>query len=454
MIEHGAPIPGPSRIRALLRFPAAVADPLALGEEMVARWGRVSRFSALGESLVLLQDPELIHTLMHRHDADLVKDDVTLKLRRALGDGLLTAEGEKWRQHRRLIAPSLTPRHLDAYGDIMVERARALAAALPLGRRADLSQDLMGLTLDIVCRCLFGGDGAEAAAPIGAAMDGMQRRFWLEQHTWRRLLPEPALAVLREKDRHHVERLDRLLLALIAAHRERGDDGAPDLLGRLLAARDEDGAGFTDAELRDEAVTLFAAGAETTALALGYTLMLLGRHPAARDRLEAELDQALCGRAARMADLPQLPFLKAVIQESMRLYPPAWAIGRRLLRDLHLGPWQLRKGDTVLIMPWVLHHDPRSFPDPLAFQPQRWMDGLEKRLPRYAFMPFGAGARVCVGNHFAMLELSLVLATLLQSLRFAPEPDLVLNLQPSVTLRPGGPLPMKLSLRPVDSVSP
>jgi cytochrome P450 len=194
-------------------------------------------------------------------------------------------------------------------------------------------------------------------------------------------------------------------------------------------------------------VTLFAAGAETTALGLTYSLVLLGQNPAARARLEAELDATLGGRAPTMSDLRQMPYLDAVVSESLRIYTPAWGVGRRAIRDFVLGPWQVRRDDTLLIMPWALHRDARHFPDPESFKPERWLGGLDKRLPRYAYMPFGAGPRVCVGSHFARMELMLVLSVLLQRYRFDVGPDLVLELEPSVTLRPTGPVPFYISPR-------
>ena len=443
-----APIPGPHLLWVLAHFEAVVRDPREMSDRMGARYGPVSRVPLGPHQLVLLNDPVLIAELVHRHDDDVVKDDVTRKLSRVLGDGLLTSSNPKWRAHRRLIAPSFTPRQLGGYGQVMVSHAQDLADRMPRGDVPDLRDTLMAFTLEVVCACLFGGETEGASAAIGEALNALLDRFTDEQHTWRRMLPEWALERGRRDYEGHVEALDGLLMTLIAQHKQRDDPAAADLLlGRLLAARDEAGRGFTDLELRDEAVTLFAAGAETTALALTYTLVLLAQNPAARDRLEAELTQVLGDRDPTMADLRALPFLDAVVNESLRLYPPAWGIGRRALRDFTLGPWQIRANDTLLVLPWTLQRDPTWFDAPTAFQPERWLDGLDKRLPRYAYMPFGAGPRVCVGNHFARMEVALVIAVLVRRLRFDVPADLDLQLEPSVTLRPTGPVPMRVTTR-------
>ena len=444
-----AAIPGPHLLRVLARFEELVKDPRRMADQMDARYGPVARIPLGPHQVVLLNDPALTAELVHRHDDDVVKDDITRKLSRVLGDGLLTSSNPKWRAHRRLIAPSFTPRQLGGYAEVMVAHAHALADRLPHGRVPDLRDALMELTLEVVCACLFGGATDGASKVIGAALNGLLDRFSDEQHTWRRILPEWALELGRRSYESHIEALDGLLMNLITAHKQRDDPAAADLLlGRLLAARDEAGRGFTDQELRDEAVTLFAAGAETTALALTYTLVLLGESPAARDRLEAELAEVLGDRDPTMADLKALPYLDAVVSESLRLYPPAWGIGRRAVRDFTLGPWQIRTDDTLLILPWTLHRDPTWYDAPTRFSPERWLDGLDKRLPRYAYMPFGAGPRVCVGNHFARMEVALVLAVLLRRLRFDVPDDLTLTLEPSVTLRPTGPVPMRVSPRP------
>lgn len=447
MGQPAAPIPGLSTAEVALHFLREVADPRAAGERLRRRFGPVAQLPAPGTRLVFLLDPELIHELLHRHHTELVKDDITLKLRRALGDGLLTAHEDKWRPHRKLVAPSFTPRQLQTYADEMAQRAERLADRLEPGLHDNVHGELLTYALEVVSACLFGADAAASATEIGAALGGLMDRFNLETRTWRRLVPERLLALGDDAYQPHVDALDRVIRGYIEAHRARPHGRDDLLIARLLAARDEEGAGLTEDELRDEAVTLFAAGAETTALALTFTLLLLAQNPAVRSSLERELDHVLGDRQPTPADLPRLPLLERVVTESMRVLPPAWGMGRRVLTDLQLGPWQLHEGDTVLILMWLLHRDPLHFPDPERFVPDRWADGLVRRLPRYAYMPFGAGPRVCVGNHFALLEIKLALAVLLRRVRFHEAPGFSLELDTSVTLRPTGPVPMRVERR-------
>ena len=265
--------------------------------------------------------------------------------------------------------------------------------------------------------------------------------------SWRRLLPAFLLRESIERIDDARDELDEILYAIIRERRAQGSEG-DDLLGRLLEATDEEGAQMTDQQLRDEVATLFLAGHETTALALSYALLFLARHPPARARLREEVDEVLGGRPATMADVPALRFTDAVIRESMRLYPPVYAIGREALEDCVIAGWVVPRGAQVLMPQWTVHRDPRWFSDPEAFLPERWLDGLADRLPRFAYFPFGGGARVCVGNHFATLEAILVLATLMQHLDVRADPGFRLTLSPSVTLRPRRGVQLDLRRRP------
>lgn len=452
MIRNGTPgvgaeIPGLGRAEVALRFLRDVADPREAAARMNARYGPVSQMPLPGTRLVFFQDPALLHRLFHEHHSRLEKDDITLKLRRVLGDGLLTAPDAQWRPHRKLVAPSFGPRQLRTYADQMTRSAVALCGRLEGGLVEDVHGELLKTTIEVVGTCLFGAHAAASSHEIGVALAGVMDRFTLETRTWRRLLPERMLAWSDSRNHHHVDTLDRLLRGYIASHQAHPEGQEDLLIARLLAARDEDGLGLTDAELRNEALTLFAAGAETTALALTYTLLLLADHPAVRAAVEAEIDAVLHGNLPTLDSLSQLPTLDSVLSESMRLFPPAWAIGRTVLEDLVVGPWQLHAGDTVFVVIWSLHRDPVAFPEPERFWPDRWREGLARRLPRYAYMPFGAGPRTCVGNHFALLELRLVLAVLLQSWRFTRPSGAALDLEASVTLRPRGPVSMRVARR-------
>jgi cytochrome P450 len=232
-------------------------------------------------------------------------------------------------------------------------------------------------------------------------------------------------------------RLDALILGIIEA-RKQSQDARDDLLSLLIHARDEGGGQMTDDQVRDEAIILFLAGHETTALALTYALYLLAMHPDAQARLGDELQRVLGGRSPGLGDLDKLAFTEAVILESMRLYPPAWGIARESTAPVEIAGYAFPKGATFVMSTWAVHRDPRIFDDPTAFKPDRWQGDLQKRLPRFAYFPFGGGPRVCIGNRFAMMEAKLVLASAAQRFRFEPTPETAVRLFPSVTLRPRG----------------
>jgi cytochrome P450 len=270
--------------------------------------------------------------------------------------------------------------------------------------------------------------------------------FHLLVHTWRRLLPHAVPQPVRRRMRQGGRVVDDILMDIIRQKRAAGASG-DDLLSLLLAARDDAGTGMSDAQLRDEAATLFLAGHETTALALGYAFVALAGDPAVRDWLHEELDDVLGDRLPGADDVPRLVRTGAVVDETMRLYPPAWIIGREPQTDVTLGGYRVSRGEQVLMSPWALHRDPRWFADPLAFRPARWLDGLADRLPRFAYLPFGGGPRVCIGNHFARMEAVLVLATIARRVRLDTAPGFRLRLAPAVTLRPAGGLPVVVRRR-------
>jgi cytochrome P450 len=248
-----------------------------------------------------------------------------------------------------------------------------------------------------------------------------------------------------------IDRLDRIIYRIIQSHRAEGRDRG-DLLSRLLAARDEDGAGMTDRQLRDEVVTLVLAGHETTALVLFYTFYLLSQSPDAEERLAAELRAVLPNRSPTAADVPNLKYTEWVVREAMRLYPPAWGIAREALADCEIGGYRVPKGTQIFMTQWLVHRDARWFDDPEVFRPERWDNDLIKRLPRCAYFPFGDGPRVCIGNHFAMMEAVLILATIARRYRLSVEPGQTLELLPSITLRPKHGLRMRVRARDIDTI--
>ena len=424
-----------------------VRDELGYLHRCAREFGDVVRLRLGGTIVYVLNHPALIEQVLRGRPEDFRKDVLTRGLIPVVGQGLLTSEGDFWRRQRRLAQPAFQHQQIRRYGEVMVEAAGRMLAGWADGRVADVHRDFMGLTLDVVARTLFGADVAAEAHDVGEALETIMEYFqsplrWLPA---RERLPLPG----SRKFRRAVARVDEILYEIIARRRSESGSGEPgDLLGRLLAAQDaEGGGGMTDRQLRDEAVTLFLAGHETTALVLTYAFYLLARNPEAEARLAAEWDAVLGGRAPTADDVPRLTYTDWVVKETMRLLPPAWGIGREALVDTEIGGYAVPAGTQVFLVQWLVHRDPRWYPDPEAFRPDRWADDLIKRLPRCTYFPFGDGPRVCIGNHFALMEAILLLATIGRRFRLSLDPGYTLRLAPSITLRPKGGMPMTIQDR-------
>jgi cytochrome P450 len=379
----------------------------------------------------LLSHPDLIEQVLHSRN--FVKHYALRMNRRLLGNGLLSSDGDFWLRQRRLMQPAFLRERITTYADSMVELAERLANTWQPGATRDVYADMRQLTLEIAARTLFGaeatGQGPAVHKALQAAMDSFNNRIFSVLR-----LPEsfPTPANLRAG--RAIKRLDKILYGII--ERSRADGKKDDLLSILLHARDEEGTGMTDKQLRDEAMTLFLAGHHTTALALTWGWYLLAQHPEVMEQLRAELRTVLGGRAPTAADLPHLRYTEMVVQEVMRLRPPAYIIGRQAVEACEIGGYHLPAGGTVLMSQWVVQRDPRWWDDPERFYPGRWADGLAKRLPRYAYFPFGGGPRICIGNLFAMMEATLVLATLARNYTVKLVPGPPVRPKPRLTLAP------------------
>ncbi len=429
MVQHR----GPRGVPVMGALPMIARDTLGFFERMARDYGDVVPFWVGPRRTWFINQPDRIEEVLVRNKDKLEKDIVTHELSSVLGEGLLTSEGETWKRHRRLIAPSFTPRHIAAYGDAMV---RSTLEALPPPQVArDVHDDFTRITLHIVLRTLFGMEPDGQAGKVGRILDGLMASFEVENRTAWRLVPEwvPGRH-RREVDRLRGE-LDAIVYGLIAAARRDADAERNDLMSQLILARDEEGHAMSDEQLRDEVLTLFLAGHETTALGLSYATWLLAEHPEHQARLRQELDTVAQGGALTSKMLRQLPFLDAVVKESLRLYPPAWAMGRQVVEPFLIDGDELAVGDQIVVSPWVLHRDARWWTGPERFRPDRWLNGETDCLPRFAYAPFGAGPRVCVGQHFAQLELTLVLGTFLQHRTVVAARGYRPELFPAVTLR-------------------
>ena len=353
---------------------------------------------------------------------------------RLVGNGLLTSEGEEWKRQRRLSSPAFHRHRISAYADTMVGYTSRLMASWQPGEARDVHREMMRLTLEIVVRCLFSADISNDVDHVGDTLKELVKPF-AAQATLKWILDNRLPTPTNLRFNRFVKRIDDVVYRIIAARHASGKDEG-DLLSMLLAARDDDGSQMTDQQLRDEVMTLFLAGHETTALTLTWTWYLLGKHPEVEKKFHDELDEVLGGRPATMADLPRLKFTEQIVKECMRLYPPAYGLGREAIDDCEIGGYQVPAGTQVFMFQWVTQRDARFFNRPDDFVPERWTSDFEESLPKYAYFPFGGGPRACIGASFAMMEMMLVLGTIGQKFRLPLVPDRPVEIYPAMSLRP------------------
>ena len=434
--------PGPRGGLLLGSTFAYLRDQLGFLNDAVREYGDIVNLKLGNLTTYVLVNPEHIDYVLRSHADNFMKDKLTRWLIPLVGEGLLTSEGDFWRRQRRLIQPTFQRQQIERYAAIMVEQTGLMLDAWHDGQVRDTHEDMAHLALAIVAKALFGTDLTSEADTIGTSLEVVINHF-MSPMRWFSFLDYLPLPSSRRYWRA-IRKIDEIIYGIIARHRAGGQDTG-DLLSRLAAARDEEGSGgMTDRQLRDEVVTLVLAGHETTALVLFYSFYLLAEAPASVDRLAAELRHVLGGRPPTVADVPNLRYTEWVIRESMRLFPPAWGIAREALADCEIGGYHVPKGTQIFMVQRLVHRDSRWFDDPEAFKPERWDNDLIKRLPRCAYFPFGDGPRICIGNHFAMMEAVLLLATIGQRFRLQIEPGQTLELLPSVTLRPRRPIQMRL----------
>jgi cytochrome P450 len=361
---------------------------------------------------------------------------------RLVGNGLVTSEGDFWRRQRRLAQPAFHRQRISSYGDIMVQYAQRGIAKWNDGEQRDISREMTRLTLEIVVKTLFNSDVSNDADHVREMLSQIVKPFasqatlkWIADNR----LPTPG----HRRYFNAVSEIDRVVFRIIAERRASGSDEG-DLLSMLLQAQDEDGSQMSDAQLRDEVMTLFLAGHETTALALSWSWYLLATHPEAEQKFHAELDEVLGGRAPDVSDLPKLKFTETIAKETMRLYPPAYAVGREAIEDTELGGYAVPRKTQIFAFQWITQRDPRYFERPDEFVPERWANESIQSLPKYAYFPFGGGPRQCIGNYFAMMEIVLLLATIGQRFRFSVVEGHEVEVLPVLSLRPKNGIKVKL----------
>jgi cytochrome P450 len=446
-VSPAARPPGPPGHLLVGNLPEFGRDVLGFLVECARRYGDVVSLRLGAWPTLAVNRPDFIEEVLAVRYASFRKHSFFFRHVTAIfGNGLLTSEGNFWLRQRRLAAPAFHRDRVAAYGEVMVALTERHLESWTDGERRDIHRDMMALTLQIASRTLFGAEvPQDVVGEVGRSFDVVVEEIAARFRRPFRI-PDAVPTPGNLRYTRSVRRLDRLVYDIIAERRRTGADHG-DLLSMLLRVQDEDGTTMTPVQLRDEVITLFLAGHETTALTLSWTWYLLSRHPEARAALEAEVDAVLGGRPPASADLPRLPFAEAVVTESLRLYPPAYVLGREAVEDTEIGGFPVPRGTTVFMSPWVVHRDPRHFEEPEAFRPERWLDGLARRLPRGAYLPFGGGPRLCIGQSFAMMEAVLLLAAVARRFRLTLEPDVPVTPFPSITLRPEGGVWMRLARR-------
>jgi cytochrome P450 len=426
--------PGPSNgLKRWSLGPLNSGDPLKYFTGLMREYGDLVSLRVLNFRILLLNHPDHIEDVLVNHPRKFIRGRVLLANKRVFGRGLLTSDGDFWLRQRRLAQPAFHRARIAGYASTMVEYTERLLHEWQDGEERDIHAEMMRLTLQIVGKTLFDADVERDAQDIGKSMELLLelsanfRRTIFIPH-W---VPTPTNFRLERA----IRQIEKVLYRMIAEKRASGRDSG-DLLSMLLAAQDEDGSRMTDQQLRDEAITLFLAGHETTANTLSWTWWLLAQSPAVEAKLHAELRTVLAGRAPSLDDLPKLVYTNHIITESMRLYPPAWGTARTAIEDHEIAGYAIPKGSGVSFAQWSVHRDARWYDAPDEFRPERWEGDLLKRNPKFAYFPFGGGPRQCIGNTFALMETALTLATIAQQYRFRLVPGHPVVPLASITLRP------------------
>jgi cytochrome P450 len=408
-------------------------DPLTFLPHAVRTYGDVVGLRFFNYRIYFVNHPDVIEDVLVHQARKFAKGRVLKKNKRLFGAGLLTSEGDFWLRQRRLAQPAFHRARIASYAAAMVSCAAEHTESWLDGEERDLHAEMMQLTLQIVGKTLFGVEVNHETQEVGHALEALMQL----NSNFRRLMMVPTWLPIPVNVRAElaIRRLDKIIYRIIRQGRASSHDQG-DLLSMLLRARDNDGSGMDDQQLRDEALTLFLAGHETTAVVLSWTWWLLAQHPEVEAGLHAELSSILGGRNPTLEDLPNLRYTDRIVTESMRLYPPAWGMARLALEDVEVGGYLVRKGSGVSLAQWSVHRDPRWYDSPEAFRPERWEGDLAKRIPRFAYFPFGGGPRQCIGNTFALMETTLVLATIAQRFRFTLVGTHRVVPVPSITLRP------------------
>ena len=440
--------PGPRGGLLLGCAPALLEDPLAFVQQVTRDYPELSSFRLGPQRVYFATGTSALEQLLSSEVKRFFgRDRAALRAGQSfLGGGLLFLEGEPWARARRMSAPAFHQDHLAKHAVEMRARTETLLGSWVDGEVRNVHVDMMGLMLQIVSKTLFDAELATEVQSIGVAMDLM-----LESFAQRALapvsFPDWVPTPTNRRMRRGVRAIDSVIYPLIQARlRESRDHG--DLLSKLALARDADGSAFAATEIRNQLVTFFMAGHETSALTLTWALFLLAGHPEIQERLHAELALVLGGAPPSAGDIERLPFLDRVLKEALRLYPPVWLFARQSGQGGALAGHPIPAGATVFASPWARHRSPLLFPEPDTFKPDRWAGHLQKSLPRFAYMPFGGGPRACIGASYARVAMSVVLASTLQRFAVEPVPETDGSVDPTLTLRSKHGMRLRLRSRP------
>jgi cytochrome P450 len=434
--------PGPQG-RYFLQSPLlGGAGPLVNLPRMVREYGDISFWRFLHISSYFFAHPNDIESVLVTHYRSFTKGLGTRANPELFGNGLLTSEGEFWLRQRRLSQPAFHRTRVAGYADIMAHEAEHMLDGWRDGEELDLHREMMERTLSIATRTLFGVELGPKMPVVAEALNAFIRQN-VGLSVWQLLLKLPTPR--RRRFLGGIRALDEIVYGII---RERRASGVgDDLLSDMLRAQDADGSQMTDKQLRDEVMTLLLAGHETTALALSWAWYLIATHPEAQAKLQEEVDRVLSGRLPSASDIGQLTYTNNVVREAMRLYPPAYVLTRRVAEPVKIGGYVLPAESNVVISPWVTHRDPRFFPSPEAFEPERWSAEKEQTTAKFAYFPFGGGPRVCIGNAFALMEAAVLLAAVAQRFQICLVPGSTVEPLAGITLRPKNGVNVRLRRR-------
>ena len=441
----GPPDIGRHPIQQYLTYRSFLADPLTRVTEWVAEYGDVIHYKSGDHHQYMVANPDMIREILVRQAHIFIKGpDYTNEktgLARFMGKGLVTSNGEFWQRQRRLVAPAFHTQRISAYAETMVNYTLERIASWQDRTVLDVDEEMMQLTLMIVGRTLFDADASTTVNQVKRAVEVVQKAS-----NTAILLPAWVPTPLRVRSKRAKAVLDEIVYRFINQRRASGEDRG-DLLSMLLLSQDEDGERMTDKQVRDEAVTLFLAGHETTANALNWTFWLLAQNPQVERRLHHELDSVLADKAPELEDLRRLPYTDMVIKESMRLMPPVWSIGRMNKEATEVLGYPFPEWSGVQIVIYCVHRHPEIWDKPNDFVPERWAEDSINEIPKYAYLPFGGGPRICIGNGFATMEANLLLATIAQRFRLSLIDGVEIVPRPFITMFPRDGLPMRVEKR-------